>query len=102
VTAERTPIGAHSAPSAQTVAAHSVPVGAFSAPVVHCVDVPTSDSVRTIGASSVPHCLVFDPRRATVADYSVPAATPVAARVADSSAPRCVEIDTPTTTVRRC
>jgi hypothetical protein len=108
------PVGAHSAPTAQTVADRSVPVSvpgsltgsvpanvpvsAYSAPVVRCVDVPTS-AVRTIGASSVPHCVVFDPRRATVADYSVPAA---AARVADSSAPHCVEIVRPTTTIRRC
>ena len=93
------PVSVHSAPSAATlVADHSVPVGAYSAPFVHCVDIPMPGSAGTIGATSVPHCVVFSSERDAIADHSVPVAAPVA----DSSAPRCVEIVTPTSTMRHC
>ena len=83
----------------QTIAAHSVPIGAYSVPAVHCVDVPAS--ARRVGVISVPHCVVFNPD-APGRGLQCSGATPATVPVADSSTPRCVEIATATTTIRRC
>ena len=92
------PVGVQSAPAVQTIAAYSVPVGAYSVPAVHCADVPAPGTASTVGVISVPHCVVFNTERVAVAEHSAPAAVPVA----DSSAPRCVEIATEKTSIRRC
>ena len=92
------PVGGQSAPAVQTVAAHSVPVGAYSVPAVHCVDVPAPGTASTVGVISVPHCVVFNTERVAVGERSAPVTVPVA----DSSTPRCVEIATERTSIRRC
>lgn len=92
------PVGAQSAPAVQAIAAHSVPVGAYSVPAVHCVDVPAPGTASTVGVISVPHCVVFNTERVAVGEHSAPATVPVA----DSSSPRCVEIATERTSIRRC
>jgi len=91
-------VSAHSAPTVEAVVGdHSAPVGApvaaHSAPA-YCLDVTTANARMTVGEASAPRCIVINTIGDPVADHSAP--------VAAASAPQCVGIDAPNTTLRRC
>lgn len=87
------PISAHSAPAVEAVGEHSAPVSAHSAPA-YCLDVTTPSARMTVGEVSAPRCTVLTNGLVPVADHSAP--------VADASAPQCVDITAPNTSLRRC